>query len=328
MKRNCDSLVLATRGRHDAFDKLWADIKNWAAGDPTTALARIAETAKHGKVFAGIKSPIKAIKRNIPDRELIEFIRHLVVMPTNFHLADSEYRRQAIGRCRSLLRDGSPAQAEKLWEALVASVRTARLGDGTVELARLIENLARQFDLNDAPNYEASWRALDSGTAAYKRNIDAALPNGFEIDRRAEVDEVSALLGRDKVTALYGESGSGKSALVKATLDNRFSDWRQVWLGPDQLSVTLSDLDRAKLGLANPLAEVLRASSKSNNVLILDSVERLARQVQASARDLVMAITGDATPWHVIIVGQTEAWTEDNSQPDRAAEPPGQIHFA
>jgi hypothetical protein len=314
MKRDRDSLMLATRGRHDAFDKLWADIKLWSTGDPATALARIDETARHKKVFANIKGPIKKQNRGVRDEDLIAFIRHLVVMPTDFHLADSEHRRQAIGRLRGLLRGRAPSQGEKLWDALVASVRSARLGGGTVERATLIESLARQFDLNDAPNYEPSWRALVSATATYKSNIDSALPNAFQIDRQSEIDELSALLARESVAVLHGEAGSGKSALLKATLDNRFADWRQVWLGPDQLSVMLSDVERAKLGLAHPLADVLRASSKPNNVLVIDSAERLTRQVQAGARDLVTAVTSGASPWHVILIGQTEAWTEGTLQ--------------
>jgi hypothetical protein len=137
MKRDRDSLMLATRGHHLAFETLWADAKNWSTGDPKIALARIGATAKHRKFFKSIKEPIKKVKRNVRDGELIRFTRRLEVMATDFDLANSEDRRKAIGRSRNLLNGGKLTDGRKLWEALVASAREARLGNGTVELASL-----------------------------------------------------------------------------------------------------------------------------------------------------------------------------------------------
>ena len=54
--RDRDSIMLATRGYHPAFEPIWADIKNWAAGDSDVALRRIGETARHRK-FARSEIP-------------------------------------------------------------------------------------------------------------------------------------------------------------------------------------------------------------------------------------------------------------------------------
>ena len=87
MRRGQDCLVLATRGYHPAFAPLWADIKLWS-GDTKTALARISGTARHRKIFASVKGPIKKLKRSVQDKELIAFIRHLELLATDFDLAD------------------------------------------------------------------------------------------------------------------------------------------------------------------------------------------------------------------------------------------------
>src|SRR5262249_13350961 len=133
--------------------------------------------------------------------------------------------------------------------------------------------------------------------------------------RQTEFARISELISQNTVTVVYGESGSGKSALVKTVLDREFSNWRQIWLGPDQLTVALNEIDRSKLGLTHPLAHVLRASAQPDNVLVIDAAERLARDVLKDARELVATITENdagvlSNNWHVVIVTQTEGWTE------------------
>ncbi|MDC3911868.1 hypothetical protein KQE47_26425, partial [Raoultella planticola] len=92
---------------------------------------------------------------------------------------DSNYRRQSISRCRNLLKDGTLANGNKLWLALVDIVRNARLGHGTIEISSVIESLSKQFDLKDHPSYASSWLALETSTANYKKNIESTLPNKF-----------------------------------------------------------------------------------------------------------------------------------------------------
>jgi hypothetical protein len=220
MRRGQDCLVLATRGYQPAFAPLWADIKLWS-GDTKTALARINGTGRHRKIFASVKGPIKKLKRGVQDKELIAFIRHLEVLATDFDLADSNDRRQSIGRCRNLLADGTLAIGRAVWRALVNTARDARLGHGTVEIESVIENLSQEFVLKDRPVYAESWRVLEAGTAAYKKNIESALPNKFVIDRASETGSIAEAISQNALLVLYAESGSGKSALVKTVLDKK-----------------------------------------------------------------------------------------------------------
>jgi hypothetical protein len=327
MNRNHDTLMLATRGYHSAFEPIWADIKNWVAGDTEVALRRIGETARHRKVFASIRNPVRTVKQTVRDTELVRFARRLEVMATDFQLANSENRRTAIGRCRTLINAGKLVDGRKLWKSLVDAAEDARLGHGTVELAQLVGYLAGQFDLKDHPNYDSSWRSLEAMTVSYKNKIEVTLPNQFAIGRQADIAAVSGLIAQEKVAVLYGESGCGKSALVKNVLDRDFADYRQIWLGPDELSVAISELDRTRLNLAHPLPQVLAASSKPANVLVIDSAERLTREVRDLTRQLVASLIADESPspWRVVIIGQTEAWSESALQTIAGIfEPPNQ----
>ena len=325
--RGQDCLMLATRSHHPAFELLWADIKNWS-GDTGLALARIVGTAKHRKFFANIKGPIKKLNHDVRDEQLIAFIRHLEVLATDFDLANSRDNAQSIARCRNLLKDGTLANGRELWRALVDTVRDARLGAGTVEVESLIQNLSRQFLLKDHPSYASSWLAIEASTAAYKKTIETALPNKFAFDRAPEITAAAEAISQNPVLVLYAKSGSGKSALVKSVLDRKFSNWRQVWFGPDQLTAALNESERAKLGLTHPLAAVLNASSKPDNVLVIDAAERFPREIQNDARELVATITraeagANSSKWRVVIVGRTEAWAEGAFQIiAHMAEPP------
>jgi hypothetical protein len=316
MIRGRDCLLLATRGSNTAFAPLWADIKLWS-GDPETALARIAGTARHRRVFGSVKTPIKKLKSSVRDEELVEFIRHLEVLPTDFDLSDPSDRKRSIARCRNLLKAGTLAIGTDLWLALVDTVRNARLGHGTIEINGVIESLSKKFNLKDHPSYASSWLALEASTENYKKNIESALANKFVIDRTKEIEAAATLIAQNAIAVVYGESGSGKSALVKTVLDEKFPNWRQVWLGPDQFTAALRE--RAKLGLTHPLSAVLEASVEPDNALIIDAAERIRLDVQSDARDLLASITKAVTTggpgrWHVIMVGQTEAWAEGTFQ--------------
>jgi hypothetical protein len=329
MVRGQDCLLLATRGYHPSFAPLWADIKLWS-GDAELALARIAGTARHLRVFESVRKPINKLKASVQDEELIAFIRHLEVLPTDFDLPNSDDRRHSVARCRNLLKDGSLANGNKLWLALVDIARDARLGAGTIELGSIIANLSGQFDLKDHPSYASSWLALEATTANYKKNVESALPTKFIIDRSAEVDAAATIISQNAIAVLYGESGSGKSALAKTLFDQKFSGWRQVWFGPDQFAAALRFNERAKLGLTHPLSAVLEASGQPDNILIIDAAERLPPDVQNDARDLLASITkasgdGGSSRWRAIIVGQTEAWADGAFQAIAGTAEPASI---
>lgn len=52
--------------------------------------------------------------------------------------------------------------------------------------------------------------------------IQTALPSGARLDFRSECDRILMELGTEPCLVVYGESGTGKSALVKVFLDTHF----------------------------------------------------------------------------------------------------------
>jgi hypothetical protein len=296
--------ALVTRGSNMTFEETWADIKTWCSEpDATLALARINESPKHLRVFDSVTSP-SGDKHS--GTEAVKLIHRLHVLPVDFQLAQSTKTTESILRCRELLRDGTSDEAGRLWENLRDRARNARLGGGTITLTDLWRSLRMSFALKHHPNYEPSWNALNAITADYKSGISTTLPNGVSVGRETEISELRRLIDENIVSVVYGESGVGKSALVQLVLDQGFRDAVQVWMGPEQLALALSETKRRDIGLTYPLLEVLRGSNREAAVLVIDAAEHLPTELTARVKQLIAGVLSAeaANGFKVIVVGQ------------------------
>jgi len=314
-----DCLMLVTRGRHPGFLATWSDIKDWSGGDAALALARILAPGKHRQIFNSVRDPASGLGRTVSDLETLELLRRIEVLPLDLRLATSSDEQHAIGRCRSLLRNGTLVEARALWTALINRARDARIGDGTIVLAVLWRELRGRFALRDHPDFRPYWDRLKALTADYKSRIEIALPSGYKAERQRQKGELKEALRTPSACALYGESGTGKSALLKDVLDADFPEATQVWFGPATLAAALSKTDRGQLGLNHPLLKILDGAATPYNFLVIDAAERLPKDVSLKAQSLIATLLQSnmnerEAGWRVIVVGQTEAWADERLQ--------------
>jgi len=309
--RATDELALVTVGTHHEFDPTWREVKNACSGpDSVLAMSRIRSNKKQSGVFDSVKKP-----GNASDEETIELIRRLHVLPTDFQLAHSENENQAIAQCRRLLISGSDGEAQSLWDGLTNVAKEVRLGSGTLTVPDLLASLRGQFSLRHHPDFEHDWAALFNITADYKARIETELPSGATVPRAAEQASLQAALTNNLVTIVFGESGSGKSALVKTVLDGGYPSWNQVWFGPEDLKTALSAARRGTIPLRHELSLVLNATVKPQNILVIDSAERIEANEFVVIRKLFQTILPNGTVetnggWKVVIVTQTQSWVE------------------
>ena len=321
MHRGRDSIALMTRGRNNEFMATWSDLKRDAPGaDRVLAVSRMRATNKSRAILESVKGPAATVGASPTDADVVEMINRIVVQPFDFHIADSEHEREAVTQVRSLLASGDANEAAALWEELIDQARKVRLGPGTLELADLWAQLRKKFQLKEHPDFGASWERLRALTADYKGKIETALSTGAAIDRTAEVDELAGKLTGARVCVLFGDSGTGKSALVKATLDARFATAEQVWLGPDILGHATDEARRVGLGLRQRIGSVLAATARPENILVIDSAERLSSDDLLSAKALIREITAaqpgmPSEAWRVVIICQTDMWVGGQVHP-------------
>jgi hypothetical protein len=237
------------------------------------------------------------------------------VLPTDLQFAHSDDETQAVAQCRRLLTSGRDDEAQALWKELINVAKEARLRNGTITIPGLLSVLRGQFGLRQHPDFERDWETLSNITADHKARIETELPSGYAVPRKAEKASLQAAVANHLVTVVFGESGSGKSALVKSMLDGGYPSWNQVWFGPEELKTALSAARRGALPLTHEPSLVLNATVKPQNVLVIDSAERIEAGEFVVIRKLLQAILpsdGKETEgvWRVVIVTQTQSWVE------------------
>jgi hypothetical protein len=309
--RAADGLALVTLGTHQAFEPAWREVKSACSGpDTALAMSRIRSNMRQSRVFASVQKPGGA-----SDEETIGLIRCLHVLPTDLQFAHSENATQSIAQCRRLLASGREDEAQALWKRLINVAKEVRLRSGTITVPDLLSLLRGQFGLRHHPDFERDWETLSNITTDYKARIETELPSGYAVPRTAEKASLQAAIVDHPVAVVFGESGSGKSALVKSVLDGSYPTWNQVWLGSEDLKTALSAARRSDLPLTHELSLVLKATVKPQNVLVIDSLERIEAGEFVVIRQLLQAIRlndGEENQgaWRVVIVTQTQSWVE------------------
>ena len=219
MKCGKDCLMLVTRGRHNTFEQIWSELKKDATGaDLALALARMRATTRSRKVFDSVRAPAKDAGVAASDADVVAMVKSIEVAPVDFQIANSENEKLVIKEARSLLVNGSLAEGGRLWTELVIHAKNTRLGSGTLDISDLWRRLRGEFVLKDHPDYEGSWQKLRALTQDHKATIETAFPSGVTLDRQWERDKLHERISADAVCVVFGESGSGKSALVKMML--------------------------------------------------------------------------------------------------------------
>nr|WP_299781113.1 ABC transporter ATP-binding protein [uncultured Roseobacter sp.] len=314
MQRNTDCLGLVTRGRHPAFDPVWADITNWAkSSDEELALSRIRATSIHSSIFDSIKSPNGSAVAT--DHETLRLVQRITVVPLDFQLDHSSSEAEAVSRCRQLIQSGTQQEAEDVWKALVQIAEETRVGTGTIAIGEVWNKFRLSYDLKDLPNFESSWDSLRALSRDSQAGIQSELPSGLSLPRSVAKDALRDLLATHRVTVVVGDSGTGKSALVKSTLDEKFPTASQIWLGPEHVKALTSEVGRRKMGVVHDLASVLTAARSRANVLVLDAIEKLDLDALSRANKLIGELLNQAEReprdfWRIVVVCQTEAWRE------------------
>ena len=309
-----DLLGLVTGQLADPVKEAWNDLlRESLLTDPARLVARIHTPGQTSKMerdlFDSLHCPGDLQASTGTDETATgDLIKHIRLFHLDFRACPSTSRVLCLSICQSVLASGDPTEAADLWKTLVTFAWELRLG-GSTDISRTIRRLCPQFDLKEHPAYEADWRQL-SRISGEAMNVVRRDINGHSLPRAQVAEQIRTKMKEARVLAMLGESGCGKSALAKELLEDEELCPKGIWFSSEMLDKADIVAVEQRLGVRNPLAEVLRSVTSPAAVLVIDGIDRCSPQAISNAATLLSNVgLGEADcQWRVVITCQRETW--------------------
>jgi hypothetical protein len=283
-RQDRDLLVLATGvladGVRNAWDKIIREaIETAAASERFVARLQAPSTPNAGSqsseiqrnLFQSLQCPDDLRAGGLTDEvAAARLLRHLRLVHLDFESVPSRAQEEAISQCRAALEAGTVEKAQELWKALVGIAARKRGRGGSIDLGELLTRLRGQFSLNNHPDYESDWNELQLRSQERLKAIGLTIANAARLPRISAMRRLLRDFRQDRIGVVVGESGVGKSALVRSLGERR--RYRLVWLTADQLYSGWESTFERLLELRHLFAQVLEASP-SRCLVVFDGIE-------------------------------------------------------
>lgn len=255
--------VLADRVRIAWDTLLGAAIETAAAPERLVARLQAPGTQRRGSLSSEIQRSLFETLRcpadlqagtSTDDVATARLVRHVRLLHLDFESMPSRALTEALAECRGVLESGTDEKAQELWSVLVGIAWQKRGRGGSIDLRELLSRLRRQFSLRAHPDYQPDWNELDRRSRERSEAIGLSVGNASPLARRSVRRRLSQHLHESRMCVVVGESGVGKSAVVRR-LGER-GRYRMVWLTADQLHSGRQSTFEELLGLRHPFTHV------------------------------------------------------------------------
>ena len=197
-------------------------------------------------------------------------IRRLRVKSFDFLNTTSDSERDIRKRAIECCSAKSYPEGDSLLDKLLHLCKDKRGAGGGVSLDE-IYNIPDLPDLVTNPNYHSDIALLQEISRDNVDLIQVALSNGITIPRNEICDEIRKSLADKKIVSVTGQSGIGKSAIVK----NIYSG------SPYHCKLWLSNKNFGTQRLKHNLVSVIENLPTADVLIVFDSVERLDTSYKA-----------------------------------------------
>jgi len=225
------------------------------------------------------------------------------------HFNKNREEGRHINQCALLASSGSVEEGSKLWNALCQLAADNRGTGGYFDVPKLLQRLRGTFDLVDYPDFRADWARLDTISGENLANVRSVLGADIRLDRASDLASLLKSAIEHDITFVAGESGSGKSSLVAQLAREPGKFGHVIWLTPAQLSKTSQSEISTSNGLRNTLQDLIRSSSRSSSLLVIDALEKFEGEALSRAIELLRTLHGSGfAGWKVVISGHLQSW--------------------
>lgn len=260
----------------------------------------------HRTLFNSFACPEDLASRyNISEVHIGNLLARLRFLSFDFENTSSFSKNEAIRYCQECLRSGNEKNAELLWAKLLEISSSIRSTGGSITHIQLLDRLRSLFDLKDRLNHQRDWDHLLSISRTNLEQIVDNIGAIFRLDRSNEVDKLNQKIENERGVIYFGESGIGKSAIVKAwTLQQLDINNKVIWFDAGSFERKDYAEFQKDLDLTYNLDELFRSIPDRSAYLVIDGLDCLHNE---SGLSIVKMIIGklnwerELSPWHVVV---------------------------
>lgn len=277
--------------------------------DPTVFADRITTPKYSNEIERAIfncldcPSEVDSAWTTIDTARLLRRLRHFQF---DFESTPSSNENDCVMRCAESLRDGGQVEALSLWTHLKQIARSLATSGGDLTRAQLAGRLRATFSLKESPDYVSDWRKLSDDFNIRIERIRGTLAGTLEILR----DDIPTSHREQRITALVGSSGSGKTVLAKNIASVAANDGHVLWLTPEDLNLNDISEQFAALGIRHPLPELVAQSISRHALMVVDGFERLDQRGLANLAVVLRRarIQEGSSAWSFIFTCAVDMW--------------------
>ncbi|WP_413289779.1 hypothetical protein [Bdellovibrio sp. HCB337] len=229
-----------------------------------------------------------------------EIIDRLIHFDVNLDNPTSALLTQALSNLTAALVKGD---SNELWIKLQHMTKTSRSVSGEINFQHLISELS-SFEIKGHRHLESDIKKIKDNYETEIEKIKSTIGSDLSIERTTNF---VGQLKKGQINALIGESGVGKSVLLKQW--TKESGKQTIWLTASLFKArTLTELNTL-LGLQNDLFDILKYGP-SEQIVIVDAVDRLTGSEERELlKSFLVKFQRDSGNRHLCVISsQDQIW--------------------
>ena len=258
--------------------------------------ARFAPGGIANAKIKGVRDDIAALLNEInrkpcSDAEVHQFLAHFVLIEFDFLHAGADDPPQAVTRVRDCLVPTDAAKAPLVWSRLIELARASAGKAGEFDRARLVQSISQVASVRIAASLRSDLDKLAALARGYVDDIQDDV-GGTRLDRASVFAELDAKLESSRLIQIRGLPGSGKSVLLRQSVERALDRGPILFLKADQLEGRswisfASTHGLSSTGLLDLLVEI---GATGSAVLYIDAIDRIEKEHQAVVLDVLRTI--------------------------------------
>jgi len=230
-------------------------------------------------------------------------LAHFVALKRDMVGESSTADAEAMSWLAEALADAARQQAGDLWRSLLNVTRLGGASAASLERKTLVARLAGRYRLKAAASLAADLQRLTSEARLAAAEIAADI-GGYTVSRLKHVERARDTLATARFVQIGGSPGAGKSAVLKALVDEAVQAGPVLFVKTDRLSGSTWNQYATAMGIASGDLEglLIEIGAVGTSTLFIDGLDRVDREARGVITDLLEVLLNSEAlqAWRVI----------------------------